>query len=98
MSSRLETVNRPYKEIAALSYTGTAAQSGVLIQDDQANYQVQLCPSTDCYIALGASPTATANSLRLPAGTIQQFPLQALDKVSALQVSAAGTLSITIMV
>lgn len=97
MASPLETVNRPYKNITALAYTGTAATSAVLIQDDQSGFQVQLCPTTTCFIEIGPNPTATANSLRLPADTIQQFILQALDKVSVIRETTSGTLSITIM-
>lgn len=57
---------------------------------------VRLCATSDCYVLFGSNPTATAaNGTLLPAGAAEYFAVDALDKVSVIQVSAAGTLNIT---
>ena len=56
--------------------------------------RVRLCATSDCYIAFGLAPAATATSLLLPAYTVEYFAVQPGSKIAALQVGAAGTLSI----
>lgn len=56
---------------------------------------VRLVATTNCYVAFGAAPTATAASMYLPANMPEYFVVNSTDAVAALQVSAAGTLFIT---
>lgn len=51
----------------------------------------------DVYIAIGANPTATSASYCLPKATLARFPITSGNKLAALQVSAAGTLHISVV-
>lgn len=84
---------------AALSFTGTSAQSDALDSDGghQANIVVRLCATQNCYVAFGEDPTATSSSTYLPAGIVEYFRMTAGHKIAALQVSDVGSLSISIM-
>lgn len=55
---------------------------------------VRLCPTSDCYVAFGANPTASSSSLLLPAGAVEYFGINPGDKIAVLQVSSGGYLSI----
>jgi hypothetical protein len=56
---------------------------------------VRVVSTTDCYVANGSNPTATAASMFLPAKVAEYFVLAQTDKIAVLQASAAGTLYIT---
>jgi hypothetical protein len=56
---------------------------------------VRLYTNTDCFVAIGQNPVATASSLFLPAGSTEYFAANSFDKVAVLQAAAAGTLYIT---
>ena len=43
---------------------------------------VRVTTDTQCYIAFGASPTATANSMLLPAFGVEYFGVNPGDKIS----------------
>ena len=56
---------------------------------------VRVAVNQDTYVAVGDSPTATANSLMMPAGSVEFFAVTEGQKVAFLQVSAAGRISVT---
>jgi len=56
---------------------------------------VRVCASTDCNIAFGINPVATATSLYLPAGAIEYFGVNPGEKIAVIQVSTGGFLFIT---
>jgi hypothetical protein len=56
---------------------------------------IRLVSTVDCYIAIGASPTATATSMFLPAKEPEYFVVDPTNEVAVLQVTGAGTLFIT---
>jgi hypothetical protein len=75
-----------------LAIGATSAQSAALGTNTRA---VRLCSTSDCYVQIGSNPTATATSAYLPAGKPEIVSLAAsTDKIAALQVTAAGVLSI----
>lgn len=75
-----------------VSYTGTAGTTAVLAECSV----VRVMTTTDAFIEIGANPTAAANTgLFLPAYSPEYFSCPAVAKVSAVQVSAGGTLYVT---
>jgi len=76
--------------VQTVAVGAASAQSTALTSD-----QVLLVSTVDCYVAVGASPTATATSFYLPAKTPIAITAGAGNLVAALQVSGAGTLFIT---
>jgi hypothetical protein len=69
---------------------GAAHTESSAIQADA----VRLAASAPCYIAFGSNPIATSSSMYLP-GAAEIFAFNAGDKVSVLQASSAGVLSIS---
>ena len=76
-----------------VAYTGTAGTTAEL----NANTQwVRVVSTTDCFIEIGISPTAVANTgLYLIAYTPEYFACPRRGKVSAIQVSAGGSIYVT---
>jgi hypothetical protein len=74
-----------------VAYTGTAAQSTAI-----AAGMVILVSSSKCWFKVGENPTATAaaGSQPLPADTILPIGIRSGDKISVIQDTAAGSLSI----
>jgi len=62
----------------AVTYT-TSTQSVALGADSNL---VRVIADADVYIAFGLNPTATANSIRVPADTVEYFGVHPLDKVA----------------
>lgn len=58
---------------------------------------VRLVATVDCFIKIGPNAVATTNETYLVAGQPEYFSLEALDRVSVIQNTAAGTLNITTM-
>lgn len=56
---------------------------------------VRVAVNQDTYVAIGTNPTATANSLMMPAGSVEFFAVDPTDLIAVLQVSVAGRVSIT---
>lgn len=75
-----------------ITTNGTSQQSSALSADASI---ARVAVNQDTYIEIGSNPTATANSLMMPAGAIEFFAVNAADKVAVLQVSEAGRVSIT---
>jgi len=76
-----------------VAYTGTAAASTVFSSQ---TYKVRLLATTDCYFRIGdGTPTATTSDSYLPALAAEYFTCTPGQKVSAVQVTAAGSLNVT---
>jgi hypothetical protein len=77
----------------SVAYTGTA---GTVANTITAGVQkVRVCATSACYIAIGVSPTATTAGIYMPADSVEYFTVAAGEKVSAIQLSAGGTLHVT---
>lgn len=77
------------------AYTGTAGTIDNAISSGITVVRVWL--TTAGYIAIGASPTATTSDIPMPANTPEYFVVPQGSKVSAIQASSGGTLSVTEM-
>ena len=58
---------------------------------------IRLVSTTDCYLKFGATPTAVATDMLLPANVVEYFGATPGVKVAAIQRAAAGTLFVTEM-
>ena len=83
----LEGTNQNITVAGTSAATTNAFSNGAVV--------LRLATTTDCYIAVGASPTATTSHAILPAGTIDHILVEPSEKVAALQVTAGGVLSVT---
>lgn len=91
-----QTYGRPMAgKSVTVAYTGTAGTTTALPAETKT---VRIISTTDCFIEIGLSPTAVANTgLYLPALTAEYFQANAYDKVSAIQVAAGGSIYVTPM-
>jgi hypothetical protein len=89
-----QTFGRPYPGASVkVAYTGTAGTTTAL---PETTSTVRVVATTDCFIEIGLSPTAVADTgLYLPAFVPEYFQAQPNAKVSAIQVSAGGTIYCT---
>lgn len=77
----------------SVAYTGTAGTITNAISTGV--HKVRVVTTTDAYILIGKSPTATTSDVYIPGGAVEYFTCLAGEKVSAIQVSAGGTLHVT---
>ena len=77
----------------SVAYTGTAGTIANVVGPQ--TYKVRVLVTTDAYIKIDKSPTATTADVYLPALQAEYFTLTPGMKVSAIQVSAGGTLHVT---
>lgn len=75
------------------AYTGTAGTITNAV--GTGTLKVRIVVTTAAYVKVGNSPTATASDVYWPADTPEYVTITAGQKVSAIQVSAAGTLHVT---
>lgn len=75
------------------AYTGTAAA----IDTKLTTTKVRIWASTDCFVAFGASPTATSSDMPITALQPEYFDITPGHKISAIRQSASGTLYVTEM-
>ena len=73
-----------------VAYVGSSVQSAAI-----GGTVVRVVSTTDCHIAFGANPTATATSMLLPARVPEYFICNPTDKVAVIQDAAGGNLSVT---
>ena len=73
-----------------VAYVGSSVQSAAI-----GGVVVRVVSTTDCHIAFGANPTATATSMLLPARVPEYFICNPTDKVAVIQDAAGGNLSVT---
>lgn len=77
----------------SVAFTGTA---GTIANAVNAQTRaVRIVATEACYIAVGVAPTATAAGVYLPADRPEVFMVSGGEKVSAVQVTAGGTLHVT---
>ena len=89
------TIGRPLAaKGVTVSYTGTAGTTAALPLNTQT---VRVVSTTDCFIEISVAGTAAvANTgLYLPAFTPEYFDTPESPKVSAIQVSAGGSIYVT---
>lgn len=75
------------------AYTGTAGTITNAISDQVVKIRVVV--TSAAYVKVGNSPTATTADPYMPADSVEYFTVSAGMKVSAIQVSAGGTLHVT---
>lgn len=76
-----------------VAYTGTAGTTAALPTETKA---VRVVSTTDCFIEITTGTAAVANTgMYLPAYCPEYFECQGSGKVSAIQVSAAGSIYVT---
>lgn len=73
------------------NYSATSGQTTSILGANA----VRLVSTTDCFVDIGLDPVATNSDMFLPAGVPEYFSLPPGGKVSAIQVSAAGTIYAT---
>ena len=76
-----------------VAYTGTAGTISNAISNGVQKVRV-LC-TTDAYVKIGSSPTATTSDAYVVGLSPEYFTCSQGEKVSAIQVSAGGTLYVT---
>lgn len=57
--------------------------------------KIRVMCTSDAYIKIGKTPTATTADPIIPANSVEYFLTREGEKVSAVQVSAGGTLHVT---
>jgi hypothetical protein len=77
----------------SVAYTGTAGTIANAVGSQ--TYKVRVVATTDCYIKIDNGPTATTSDTLLPGLSAEYFTITPGQKVSAIQVSAGGTLNVT---
>jgi hypothetical protein len=77
----------------SVAYTGTAGTIATVVASQ--TYKVRVLVTTDAYIKIGNTPTATTSDVYLPGLSAEYFTITPGQKVSAIQVSANGTLHVT---
>lgn len=75
------------------SYTGTA--STAVTNFTTGTQKVRIVVTTAAYIKIGASPTATTSDVYMPADSPEYFTVNPGESISAIRVSASGTLHVT---
>lgn len=77
----------------SVAYTGTAGTITNPVGNETKTVRV-ICTSA-AYIKIGKTPTATTSDVYMPADRPEVFRIGAGEKVSAIQVSGAGSLHVT---
>jgi hypothetical protein len=75
------------------AYTGTAGTIDNAI--GSGSYKVRVVVTSAAYVKVGDSPTATSADVYMAADAPEYFSCTPGQKVSAIQVSAGGTLHVT---
>lgn len=78
-----------------VAFTGTAATitNGI----SAGVYKIRVWCTTDAFVKVDSSPTATTGDMPISAGSPEYFSCTPGQKVSAIQQSASGTLYVTEM-
>jgi hypothetical protein len=77
----------------SVAYTGTAGTITNVVASQ--TYKVRVLVTTDAYIKIGNSPTATTSDVYMAAFEPEYFTITPGQKVSAIQVTAGGSLHVT---
>ena len=89
-----KTIGKPMSgKSVTVAFTGTAGTTASMPATTGA---VRIVSTADCFIDIGVNATAVVNTgLYLPAFIPEYFELTDGEKVSAIQVSAAGSIYVT---
>lgn len=77
----------------SIPYTGTAGTISTAITAGV--QKVRVYCTTDAFIKIGMSPTATTSDVPIAASSPEYFTCAGGEKVSAIQLSSGGTLYVT---
>lgn len=77
----------------SVAYTGTAGTIASPVGGQ--TYRVRILTTSAAYVKVGKSPTATTSDVYWPAGIAEDRVIAPGESVSAVQVSAGGTLHVT---
>ncbi|MFK5283297.1 hypothetical protein ACI3PL_27365, partial [Lacticaseibacillus paracasei] len=77
----------------SVAYTGTAGTIATAISDGV--FKVRVVLTTAGYVKVDKSPTATTSDVYMAADAPEYFTCRPGMKVSAIQLSSAGTLHVT---
>lgn len=77
----------------SVAYTGTAGTISTAIT--QAVKKARIVVTSAAYVKIGVSPTATNSDVYMAADSPEYVSIMPGEKVSAIQVSAGGTLHVT---
>lgn len=77
----------------SVAYTGTAGTIATAIT--AGTNKVRVLVTTDAYVKIGSSPTATTSDVYVPGLSAEYFTINPGEKVSAIQVSSNGSLHVT---
>lgn len=79
-----------------VAYTGTAGVSGTAFGATKGQtFRIRVVSTTDCFVKMGASPTATTSDMPLFAKVPEIFACRPGEKISAVQSSSGGNLFVT---
>jgi hypothetical protein len=92
MSIRYQMVGR-LGTVQSAAYTGTAGTITNVVGSE--TYIVRVVCTTDAFVKIDNSPTATTADTFLPANSPEYFTITPGQKVSAIQSTASGTLYVT---
>ncbi len=76
----------------SVAYTGTAGTISNVV--GTGCFKVRVVVTSAAYVKIGNSPTATTSDVYMPADSPEYFTITPGQKVSAMQVSGAGTLHV----
>ena len=91
LNNTLPAVTLPELAAQKITFNATSAQSAAFNAETRI---IQVCATAACRIAVGANPSATANSLYIPANVPLYFGVRAGHKLAVIQESAGGTITI----
>lgn len=77
----------------SVAYTGTAGTIANVVTDQVT--KIRVIVTSAAYVKVDKAPTATTSDVYMPADSAEYFTVSAGMKVSAIQVSAGGTLHVT---
>lgn len=77
----------------SIAYTGTAGTIANVVGTQ--TYKLRVLVTSDAYVKVGNTPTATTSDVYMPALSAEYFTCSPGQKVSAIQVAASGTLHVT---
>jgi hypothetical protein len=94
-----DTSNAPMPVLAfgttdVLVYTGTADETAAFV----GSHIVRIVSTEDCFVAIGASATATSSDAFLPGGVVEYLPVANGERVSVVQEDTGGNAYVTTMV
>ena len=77
----------------SVAYTGTAGTIANAV--GVGTQKVRVLVTTDAFIKIAKTPTATTSDVYLPGLSAEYFTIYSGEKVSAVQVASGGTLYVT---